>query len=213
MKNRLIQIVVLISSIFLIGCHKLGATTRIDSAGSGELRTEVGFSADERENLEKENNNSEDFCNTSETPPNIIVTEEQRGDETWCITTTPFDSLDELRGLYQQRIGLIINQLEIADGVLYYDIDIDTQSEDSSFSALTEIRWSVILPDVPINHNADEVDGNTLTWMPVSKSGVVNLHAESKTPQDGSGFQICGIPFTGLGLVFVLLQRRRNSQI
>ncbi|HCK67529.1 MAG TPA: hypothetical protein DHW49_14810, partial [Anaerolineae bacterium] len=86
MKRRLIQIWILLS-VLLIGCHKLESTTQITSDGSGKLRTEIGFSAEERENLEKENNNSEDFCNTAESTPNIIVTEEHRDDETWCITT------------------------------------------------------------------------------------------------------------------------------
>jgi len=213
MKIRSLKICALIfSALLLAGCHKLEATTTIEPNGSGELQMGVGFSAEERTNLEKQNNNAQDFCNTSQTPPNVTVIEEQRGDETWCITVAPFKDLEELRSLYEQRQGIKINRLEISDGKFTYDVDVDTLSETSNFSALTVITWSVILPGAVIDHNANEVDGNTLTWMPTPKSGIVNIHAESKAPQDGSGFQVCGIPVIGLGLVFVFLQwqNKRN---
>lgn len=203
MKNRSFQILLSLFGILLLaGCHKLEATTKIKPNGSGELQTGVGFSAEERENLEKQNNNSQDFCNTSQTPTNVTATEEQRGDETWCITTTQFETLEELRNLYGQREGIKINRLEISDGKFYYDVGIDTLSESSSFSALTEIAWAVALPGAPISHNADQVDGNTLTWMPTPKSGIINFRAESESPQ-GFNFPPCGAALIGFGLVFI----------
>lgn len=193
--------------LVLAGCHKLDLTTTINSNGSGELQTGVGFSAEERATLEKQFNNSQDFCNTAQTPENVSVTEEQRGGETWCVTTTRFKNLDELRTLYEQQKGLTINRLEISDGKFYYDVDIDTLSEGSSFAALTEITWSVVLPGAPISHNADQVNGNTLTWTPAPKSGVVNLQAESEAPS-GFSFPSCGTAFIGLGAVLVYVRRR-----
>ena len=192
----------------LAGCHKLEATTSIKPNGSGELQTGVGFSAEERANLEKQYNNSQDFCNTAQTPENVTVTEEQRGDETWCVTTTQFKNLDELRALYQQREGITINRLEISDGKFYYDVDIDTLSEGSSFAALTDIKWSVVLPGEPISHNADEVNGNTLIWKPTPKSGVINLKAESEAPR-GFNFPSCGTALIGFGTAFVYLRKKR----
>jgi hypothetical protein len=194
------------AALLLAGCHKMQARTEIGRDGSGALQVGIGFSAEERANMEKQSGNSQDFCNTSQANPNVKVTEEQRGEETWCITTTQFKTLDELRGLYQEWEGIQINRLEISDGKFYYDVNIDTLSESSSFSALTEITWAVVLPGTPISHNADQVDENTLTWMPTPKSGVINMHAESEVPR-GSGFPPCGTVFIGLFVGLIYLTR------
>ncbi len=95
------------------------------------------------------------------------------------MTTTKFDNLDELRRLYEKQKGIRINQLEIADGAFYYDVDVDTSSQDSSFSTFSAITWTVVLPGMPSNHNAGQVDGNTLTWNLTPRSGTINLRAES----------------------------------
>lgn len=194
--------------LLLAGCHKLEATTQIESNGSGELKTAIGFSVEERASLEKQYNNSQDFCNAAQTPENVTVTEEQRGEETWCVTTTPFKNLDELRTLYEGQKGITINRLEIKDGKFYYDVDIDTLSEGSSFAALTEITWSIVLPGAPISHNADEANGNTLTWKPTRKSGVVNLRAESEAPR-GFSFPSCSSAFLLVGATLLQFQRRK----
>jgi LppM domain len=213
MKYRLLKMVMLLTvALFLVGCHKLEAMTRIEPNGSGELRMAVGFSAEERANMEKQHSNPQDFCNISQMPANVTVTEEQRGDETWCITITRFKDLTNLRSLYEQRKGIRINHLEISDRKFYYDIEVDTLSEDSSFSALTDITWSVVLPGAIIEHNADQVDGNTLKWIPTPKSGIIHLHAESEVPQSGFNFPLCGTALIGLGIVFIHSRRRgRNS--
>lgn len=208
MKSHSRRLVVLvIGALVLVGCHKLEARTKIEPNGSGELRMGVGFSAEERANMEKQNSNPQDFCNTSQTPANMTVTEEQRGDETWCITTSQFKDLEELRGLYQQRKGITINRLEISDGKFYYDIDLDTLSEDSSFSALTEITWSVTLPGTPIEHNASHVSENTLTWTPTPKSGIVRMSAESEVPRKSLNFPPCGAALIALGVTFSYICR------
>ena len=213
MKSRSIKMLVLVISVLLLaGCHKLEATTKVEPNGSGELKMAVGFSAEERANIEKQNNNTQDFCNTSQTPPNVTIVEEQRGDETWCITTTQFKDLTELRSLYEQRKGIRINRLEIADGKFYFDVDIDTLSQTSNFSTLTDITWAVILPGAPIEHNADKVDGNTLTWTVPPKSENINLRAESEVPKSGFNFPPCGSAFIGLIAVLIHLRWRMNQQ-
>jgi len=211
MKIRLSKTLLLAFAVFVLaGCHKLEATTTVEPNGSGELQMGVGFSAEERTNLEKQNNNAQDFCNTSQTPPNVTVIEEQRGDETWCITTTQFKNLEELRSLYEQREGIQINRLEISDGTFYYDVDLDMSSEASAFSALTEVMWTIVLPGTPLAHNADQADGNTLTWKPAPKSGVVNMQAESEAPR-GFNFPPCGAGLIGLGVILVHLRRRKQN--
>jgi hypothetical protein len=212
MKIHSLRFVLLVmGTLVLAGCHKLEARTEIEPNGSGELRMGVGFSAEERANLEKQNSNPQDFCNTSQTPANVTVTEEQRGDETWCITTAPFKDLNELRGLHEQRKGITINRLEINDGTLYYDVDLDTLSEDSNFSALTEITWSVTLPGKPIEHNADHVSENTLTWTPTPKSGIIHMSAESEVSQSGLNFPRCSAAWIVIAVVLIQLRRRTGN--
>ena len=212
MKNRSIQLLVLmLGAILITGCHKLEATTKIEPNGSGELRTGVGFSAEEWANVEKQNNNAQDFCNTAQTFEEVTVVEERRGDETWCITITKFKDLEELRRLYEQSQGIRINRLEIVDGKFYFDIDLDTLSETSDFSVPTNITWSVVLPGAPIEHNADSADGNTLTWTVDPENENINLRAESEVPNTGFTFPACGAVI----LVFVsalvpLLQKKAN---
>ena len=57
MKCQSIKIILLVvSALLLAGCHKLEVMTKVESNGSGELQMGVGFSAEERTNLEKQNN-------------------------------------------------------------------------------------------------------------------------------------------------------------
>ena len=212
MKSRSRKMVILVfGALLFTGCHKLQATTKIEPNGSGELQIGAGFSTEEWANMEKQNNNAQDFCNTSHMPPNVIVIEEQRGEETWCITTTRFKNLEELRSLYEQRKGIKINHLEISDGAFSYDIDLDTLSDDSNFSVMTEITWSVVLPGTVIDHNADLVDANTLTWNPTPQSGIINLRAVSEVPQTGFDFPSCGAALIGFSLVIIHFRRRGRN--
>lgn len=210
MKYRSFQILLLIFGILLLaGCHKLEATTRVEPDGSGELRMGGGFSPEERANMEKQGSNPQDFCNVAQAPPNVTVIEEQRGEEIWCINVTQFDDLEELRSLYEQRRGITINRLEISDGKLYYDVDLDTSSEESNFSALTEITWSVVVPGALIDHNADQVDGNTLTWRPAPKSGIIRLRAQSEVPRSGFILLLGITALLIFGAVFFIITHRR----
>jgi hypothetical protein len=188
------------------------ATTNIEANGSGTLQVGIGFSAEERANIEKQSGKSQDFCNTSRKVPNVEVKEEQRGEETWCFTTTEFKNLDELRNLYGEWEGIRINRLEISEGNFYYDVDVDTLSESSSFAALTDITWSLVLPGAPISHNANQVDGNTLTWIPTPKSGTINLHAESEVPS-GFRFPSCSAGFILLFAGLLYLKQRGKSSL
>jgi hypothetical protein len=213
MKSRSIKTLVLIFGVLLLaGCHKLEAKTKIEPDGSGELQMGVGFSAEERANMEKQNSNPQDFCNTSQTSPDVTVTEEKRGDETWCNTITHFKDLEELRSLYEQRKGIRINRLEIVDGKFYFDVDIDTLSKTSDFSAFKEITWIVVLPGTPIEHNTDQADANTLTWRVTPQIENTNLRAESEVPRTGFNFPTCGAAIIlFVSVLFPLLLAGRKS--
>jgi hypothetical protein len=221
MKSNLRQILCWgISVLLLSACHQLHVSTQFQTDGSGELRTEVGFTAEERQNLEAqaENPDPENFCNQDQSSPEAVVTEEQRGDETWCVTTQSFENLDELRRLYEARRGLRINRLEVSNGTLFYDIDVDMSSETSDFSAIAVITWTVTLPNTPAYHNAGQAEGNTLTWTLTPDSGLINLRAESAAEGPrallpwlmGSVILagLCGAALLGGGVLFLVMRRR-----
>jgi hypothetical protein len=214
MKLRKISLpVIVLAALILAGC-KFQSTTTIQPGGAGELRSEVGFSAEERQNLEKQNPvAAQDFCNTQASHPgNVTITEEKRGTDTWCITTNSFNNLDQLRKLYLQKKGIQINRLEISGGTFYYDLSIDTSSRDSDFSGFTSITWVLVLPDQPTAQNADEVEGNTLTWHIAPLSGVRDLQAESKISPSLIAIVIAIVLLALVvgGIIFVV--RRRKNQ-
>ena len=65
MKILRLAVVLIIAGLFLAGCT-FQAETQVAADGSGSLRTEVGFTSEERQSLEQQsgNNNSKDFCNS-----------------------------------------------------------------------------------------------------------------------------------------------------
>jgi hypothetical protein len=222
MKSKILLLTLCIASTLLLAACQFQAITTLQANGSGELRTEVGFTAEERQNLEEQSGNSgsQDFCNSSKDSAGVTVTEEQRGDETWCVTTTKFDDLAELQKLYEQKKGLTINRLEIVDNKFYYDIDLDTSSKTSDFSTFNAITWTVTLPGTPSYYNTEQVTGNTVTWNPEPHSGTVNLRAESAVNKSGSASTLlinlgimlclCGVAVLGGVGGFFLMRRLRK---
>jgi len=202
MKLRRQVIPVVLSALFLAGC-KFQAITTIEASGAGELRTEIGFTPDERQRLEAQSGNAADFCATERAPTGMTVTEERRGDETWCVTISGFGDLDELRELYAERAGVTINRLELTGDRLYYDIDIDTSSKESNFSTFSSTTWTIVLPGALVDHNATQQIGDMLVWELMPRSGMVRLRAESRL-ESGSSPET-GAPILGLlGLLVVI---------
>jgi hypothetical protein len=220
MKKILCLLLFVSAAAFLSSC-KLNTITTFNADGSGEWRTESGFSAEERQNLESQANapSTQDFCNSRVAPNGVTVTQEMRGDETWCISTSRFNSLDDLRATLEERDGLTINRLEINGDRFVYDIDIDTVSKSSDYSSLSDLNWTLKLPGDPISHNADAADGRTLIWTPELRSGVVNIHAESAVDKPavnvpslilGAGLALIGLLIIG-GVVVLFTRRRRRD--
>lgn len=203
----------------LLAACQFQAHTTVQPDGAGELRTEVGFTVEERQNLiQQGSNTATDFCSTAQTRPrSVTVTEEQRGTDTWCVTATRFSNLDELQQLYTEQKGVTVKRLALADGKFEYEVELDTSSADSSLANFTAITWTVTLPGAPLNHNAAEEDGQTLTWSVTPKSGVVQLRAESEVEQVGGawltslviGLVAAGGVLVGVVVAVLVLRWRR----
>jgi hypothetical protein len=91
----------------------------------------------------------------------------------------PFADLSELRHIYGENGGIKINRLELADERLYYDLDLDTSSPDSTLAGFNSITWTVELPGRIVGHNADERQGVELVWQLEPRGGIANVWAES----------------------------------
>jgi hypothetical protein len=207
MKSKTMLALLFVVCLLALSACEFQAATTVNPDGSGELRTEVGFTAEERQNMEEQSGGSaQDFCNAQgSASPDVTVTEELRGDQTWCVTVSKFDDLDELSELYAEQEGITINRLEFEDEKFYYDVDVDTSSTESGFSAFSAITWTVTLPGAPVVHNASQVEGNTLTWDVTPQSGTVNLRAESETSAEQAGSSLLPLWLAGGGLAVLCL--------
>lgn len=169
MMRRLFLGVWLVAALLLSACAlQINTTLRAD--GSGEMRTEMGFNQEEQQALTGLGSSPEAFCADMQADEgldaSLPISVETRGSEVWCIITAPFASLDELRTLYSGMGGVTINALSISGGEVLYDVSVTmSEAETEGFGEVKlDYRWQVTLPGRITDHNADTVDGNTLTW-------------------------------------------------
>jgi hypothetical protein len=140
--------------------------------------------------------NDENFCagQYQNLPPGTSVRQETRnGDETWCSYQSPFTSLDDLVSLYGTS-GTTINQVSLDGNRLTYDLSLDLGS-DTDLTSDVIVNWIVTMPGKVVETNADDRQGNTLTWNLVN--GEVNhIRAVSDTSS--------GLDFGGNNLYYII---------
>jgi hypothetical protein len=183
MKPKAIALTCLAGAALILAACKVDIISTLRPDGSGELRTEMGLTPEDKQALEAfSNGGTQDLCTSIQAqggspPPGMVFEQEERGDETWCVATEPFGNLDDLRSLYADMQGVTVNRLEIKDGRLYYDITLDL-SEGSTPPSSIDLTWQIEVPGTVGVNNADSVEGRRLTWgLPLG--GTVNVHAES----------------------------------
>jgi hypothetical protein len=211
----------------LLSACQVNIKTNIDQNGAGSYIQEIGFQGDEA-SLSGLNVDDEDFCTAQmdSLPPNTQTRQETRnGDETWCVYETQFESLEALRAIYGMT-DTQINTLEMIDGSLNYDITLDLQSSENAPMG-ADLFWEVTLPGEITSHNADEVDGNTLTWK--LRAGETNsIQASSQVRSFTFNFAddydltyilgglmvmaCCFLVLIVIGVVVFLVLRRRKTQ-
>ncbi|MCC6190488.1 MAG: hypothetical protein IT318_15780 [Anaerolineales bacterium] len=188
----------LLALAWLLAACTLHLATEVEPGGSGEFRTEVGFNQLDQQGLEGLGMSPEQFCEDLQSdqgmPIASPVTVVERGDEIWCIVTMPFQSLDELRQLYDGMEGVDVNQLALTSSEFTYDVDVEFS--EASISELgdvpVEFRWVVAMPGTVRSDNADESDETTLIWY-LSPGEAVNARAVSGV----GGSDLVTLPGTG----------------
>jgi hypothetical protein len=188
---------VLALSVALLASCTIQVNTVIQPDGSGTYRTEIGFSEQERKSLVATSGSIDQLCEesrkSSETNLSHPVIGEvvDRDGLRWCLLTTEFATLDELRAIYTASgSGVRVNRLEVTDDQAFYDVILASNANSPSDSPLgqlggliaqaLEATWRVTLPGSLGNHNGDQVDGNTIIWKMEGGVTEKQLRAESR---------------------------------
>jgi uncharacterized protein YceK len=167
------------AALILSGC-KANVITKINSDGSGNFKQEIGFTAEEMTTLSSLGSGS-DFCATMGSENSVTgasISQEKRGDETWCIFDTPFSTLDELNTLYSSA-DTSVNDISINNDNLHYEVTVNMSGTNAT-AGLLQTKWIVTMPGKVSNHNANEISGSTLTW-DLTLGQDMNLIADSST--------------------------------
>lgn len=229
MNKKLFQKIFMLAafaSILLLSACKVNMITEINKDGSGMYIQELGFQGDEA-SMSGYSEGDETFCEVQneDMPPNTTTRQETRNeDELWCVYETPFESLEDLRTIYSDT-DTSINTLELESGTLTYDISLDL-SGDSSAPMGADVVWMVTMPGKIISHNADTVDGNTLTWQmrggeinkiqATSEVGGLNFGGNSPILYIlGGGAALvfcCIVPLVIGGVVFFLMKKKKSQE-
>jgi uncharacterized protein YceK len=167
------------AALILSGC-KANVITKINTDGSGNFKQEIGFTAEEMTTLSSLGSGS-DFCATMGSENSVTgasISQEIRGDETWCIFDTPFSTLDELNTLYSSA-DTSVNDISINNDNLHYEVTVNMSGTNAT-AGLLQTKWIVTMPGKVSNHNANEISGSTLTW-DLTLGQDMNLIADSST--------------------------------
>jgi hypothetical protein len=197
-------------------------TTTVNEDGTGKFVTEMGMTSDEMSQLEAFGGESfDDICTVEEFGPTdtegVTVEQEQRGDEIWCVATIPFNDLSGLVDSYGE-MDVQVNELSMTDDEFVYDVTFgfgdDPDTDLSSLAAMGvefNLIWEVVTPGSVTEHNADEVNGDVLTWN-LSPSGENHIQVRSNVGGGGiSAALIIGIAVVLIVVVaaIFLLTRRK----
>jgi hypothetical protein len=226
MKSRVWLASLLIVAAMLASACSFQIGTVIKDDSSGNMRVEMGYTADEKSLLESFDSGSDDLCaqmqsesesDTSDLPPDAKFFQEQRGDETVCGVLVPFDNLDELRSVYKD-MDTAVNQLSLEDGQLVYDVTVDTTSMDVGGFPI-DISWQLSVPGRVGDNNANKVEGNTLTW-DLPSGQMVHIHAESSATPNWMWWAIgigaaclCLVLLVTVSVVIFFLIRRNKKEL
>ncbi len=205
-----------VATLLLASC-RIVVNTAVNADGSGEFRSSVVYSEQEKEDFEKKpENESKSICDNlrKDVPADATFTEEVHDGETFCSTNRTFSNLAELRKFYAGMSQVTVNKLDFEFGKFVLDVDVDL-SEDEGEKTL-EHEWWLTLPGEIGANNADRVAGKTLVWV-ISPGEKGNLHAESQVETNPATMGTTGTLIVVLilallvavGVVGFLLGRRK----
>lgn len=78
-----------------------------------------------------------------------------------CSASEDFNDLSQLRRSMESSGIVTVRDLTISNYVLTYDMDVYPRSQSTGIYTM---YWNVFMPGVITEHNANDIDGNMLTW-------------------------------------------------
>jgi len=203
MMRHSVKLVLIIAAMALSSCRSV-VDTRLEEDGSGELRTSIVFSAEEKQNFDSAPGNSgKKICDNlkANSPPQTEFVEEAKGDETYCTTLHSFNTLQQLRALYEGMANVTVNDLSMFLGNFEFNIQVDLTSQDGNEAAPSE--WRLTLPGEIGENNADVIDSHTLVWS-IEPGEVRTLEAESTMEPGPLAQIIVGGLIVLIGIIFAV---------
>lgn len=213
--SRFFSAAVFLGALLLASC-RAAVDTSVNKDGSGELRTSIIFSAEEKQNFENAPQNAgKSICDNliADAPPDTVFLEETRGEETYCTTLRSFGNIKQLRSLYAGMANVTVNELGLGIGNFTYDVQVDLTPRNGNEAAPHE--WRLTVPGTIGTNNADSIENNTLIWN-IEPGEIRILQAESSVGPHVAIQALVGGLIVLPGIVFaVWLARRvarRNAQ-
>lgn len=171
----LLLVVILVACDDSVTGMEIKTTIRLDGSGATEFG--VGFLPNEDE----ESGDAEIECGgvDADAPPGSTSIRQQRGDEIWCVTTIPTNSVQELNALFTDfgEEIIAIDCMHFVDSVFVYNADLFTGADlsDPGEGGDGYILWQVTVPGEVTSHNAHTQEGNTMSWMWSASSLLASL--------------------------------------
>lgn len=173
-----LKLALILAAVALSACRAV-VDTRVDKDGSGELRTSIVFSAEEKKNFDGTPDNAgKSICDSlkSEASPQAELVEQTQGNETYCTTVHPFNSLKQLRDYYEAMVNVTVLELGMGPGSFVFHVQVDLTPRNGNEAVPNE--WRLTLPGKVGENNADTIQSNTLAWN-IEPGDVRTLQAKS----------------------------------
>ncbi len=188
MKSKTLVIsIIIVAALLLTGCA-IGISTKVNADGSGELGVVYKLNSSDIQTLSSMGGSTDtaNICSSLESssgssglPAGTTLKQEKHGDETWCVATQSFSTIDALKTQLGGE-GFTINTLEIQGGKLTFDADVDMGAgqDTSSMPFTINMSYDFTAPGKISNNDADKVNGNTATWN-LEMGKTRHMHLES----------------------------------
>ncbi len=209
--KRLNRLFTLLLVVFLItGCMKYNTHMGISEQGEVELNITVGFAnylldmtgeesgtftegldTEEKEALEKLGFKVEDYKDNEWTGAKLRKTYKIED------VSTPNPITVQINSLTTEEVNVLFQSLGNDTYKGHFTIDGNSLNEEgigseemspedlAMLQGSMDLSYSVTLPSAPISHNADKVEGNTLTWN-INLEGITDIQYEFSLKKGGS---------------------------
>ena len=211
MRAKLVCPLMVVFAVLLLSACRVVVDTNINDNGSGELRSSVVFSAEEKQNFTGSPENAgKSICGNlrGNVPADATFVEEEKDHETFCTTARFFSNIGELRGYYESMGNVTVNELKMGFGKFVFDAQVDLTPKNGNQPVAME--WRLTTPGELGNNNSDAIEGQTLVWN-IEPGEIATLHAESAVGLNVGTLAVLmgGILVVAAILVLILARRRR----